>query len=267
MKTIPSKLDSHWNSLSLEDNEAAIWSTEELSIYAQRLRGDWMLAETTNDDPAGKHSVRRTDSLPLGLDWKRWAFQDNVADIRFWPTFPDRPLIVKTRIPVVVPPKSSINLYINIPIWLEVSIAHKDSFETLDKFSPVKLSDTWYGSSFEGQLCYALKSRARRNLDDLENESLRAVCMFRIRNKSDETLPVERIRVIGDHLNLYNIDDRLWASSVDIIFNGKDEKTSVEYQTNAPIESPNSNQIREATKPYRHASFLDKFLFHPFTND
>jgi len=257
----PTPAAKRWLAIGLEENEAAIWSVENITVYAQRVLGDWMLSRTESDGLPAEQAARKINALPLNLDWKRWALEHEAKEVRFWPTFPDRPLVVKTRIPVIVPPLTNVELYVNFPIWLEVSVLQKSEYYALDTIVPSTLSNTWYGTQYEGQLCYALRSRARRSLEDLTDEPLRAVCLFKISNHAEESLPVEKIRIDPAHLSLYQHKSRLWTNSITVTFKGKEEHSELNYEDSPPKELKNPTLVREAEIPPHRGSIIDRLLF------
>ncbi len=259
--------DTHWLSIPLGENEAAIWSIENVTVYAQRVSGDWMLARDESDEARPEQQVRKILSIPIGLEWKRWALNQTAKEIRFWPSLPDKPVVVKTKIPVIVPPNTSIELYINIPVWLEVSVSQGDEYYTLDNLVPSRLSNTWYGTLFEGQLCYAIKSRARRALEDLDNDPLRAACLFRINNQSNDPLPIEKIRILPEHLGLFQSLERLGTSSVTVDFRGQDRGSEISYQTGAPEFLLDGRLVREAQTPFNRNRLFDRLIFRPLGLD
>lgn len=258
-----SLLESRWLSVRLNDNEVVVWNVEETTIYVQRIAGDWMMARDESKERVKVFESRIVSSLPLNLEWKRWALEGDIDEVRFWPAFPDRPLVVKTRIPVIVPPDTSVTLYINLPLWLNVSIGTGKQSYSLENIGPTKLSNTWYGTQFEGQLCYALKSRARRALEDLEEHALRAVCVFHIRNRSTHSLPVERIRILPEHLSLFESNGRLYTSSVTVTFEHSDDGAKIAYHPSYPNLLEGAKILREADKPFRRGSLLDRLIFKP----
>lgn len=259
--------DTHWLSIPLNENEAAVWSMENVTVYAQRVSGDWMLARDESDEARPEQQTRKISSVPLGLDWKRWALNKKAKEIRFWPSFPDKPVVVKTRIPVIIPPKTSIELYINIPIWLDISVSQGEDYYPLDKVVPSRLSNTWYGTLFEGQLCYAIKSRARRALEDLDNEPMRAACLFKIHNHSEDSLPVDKIRILTEHLSLYQTLERLGTSSVTVNFQGEERGAEISYEATAPEFLKTGRLVHEANKPFHRQTLLDRLIFRPLGLD
>lgn len=252
---------SRWLSIRMAENEATVWSVENVTVFAQRVLGDWMLARGTAEDLIVGIESRKIGWIPLHLEWKRWALEHQAKEIRFWPTFPDKPIVVKTRIPVIVPPNTSVNLYINLPIWLEISVIQNGEVYTLDTIAPTTLTNTWYGDLFDGQLCYALRSRARRSLDDLSEEPLRGVCLLKIKNRSPDSLPVEKIRIHPDHLNLYRSKNRLWTNAIEATFSGAQEQIELKYETEAPSALQKPELIREANISLRKDSIIDKLFF------
>lgn len=257
----PSSIDSRWLSISLQDNEAALWSVEAVTVYAQRMKGDWMLARSESNEFKTEKQASKTACLPQNLEWKRWALEHPASEIKFWPSLPDKPLVVKTRVPVIIPPNTNVDLYVNLPIWLEISVKQNNEYYTLDTIAPTTLSNTWYGTHFEGQLCYALRSRARRSIEDLTEEPLRIICAMRFKNRSLDSIPVEKIRIQTDNLAMFRAGDRLWTSSIDVTFNGKDEPAELNYQATPPEVLATPQLIREAKTPPSKGSIIDRLFF------
>ncbi|MDQ8205507.1 DUF432 domain-containing protein [Pelagicoccus sp. SDUM812003] len=252
-----------WTHAKLQDAQPVVWRASAFSIYAQRLKEDLMLAHSVDrDQPNLATSPQPVNSLPLGLDWKRWALSLSDDHIAFKPALPDRPIVVKTRTPVIVPPNAQVSLFVSLPVWVEVSAGKSASdLSPLEVFCTQKLSNTWYGTNFEGELCYALKSRARRSLEDLDDEPLRAVCRFSTRNRSEEALPLEKIRVAPEHLAIYETKEHLWTTSLNVEFLGKDLPSRVTYESERPGEAKGGKLMREPAKSPKSASFLDHFVF------
>lgn len=265
--TVSAEPNTYWLSIQLNENEAVSWSVENTTVYVQQIVGDLVVATENTKVAAIDDKVLPVTSLPIGLEWKRWAFEKEFHEVRFWPILPNKPLVVKTRIPIIIPPKSSIELYINLPIWLEISVMQEGKNSVLDVIETSKLSNTWYGTHFEGELGFALKSRARRSLEDLDTEPLRAVCLFKVSNRSNDSIPVEKIRIHSEHLNLYQAQERLWTSSVKVSIRDREEGAEVQYEPSAPPIISGATLIRGSKKAHHRYTLLDKLIFRPFGLD
>jgi len=97
----------------------------------------------------------------------------------------------------------------------------------------VRLSDTWFGTPANGDLCYALDSTLERSSADLDI-GLRAVCSLILRNSAKEDLKFERIAVHVEHLKLFSADDRFWTNEITVAFRGTEEVSNVTYGTTPP---------------------------------
>jgi hypothetical protein len=95
--------------------------------------------------------------------------------------------------------------------------------------------NTWFGTPMEGELCYALRSRARREREDVEAEPWRAICPVRVRNQSKELLKFERLCLRVQYLMLFQ-DERegLWASESGVTYRGDNDWSRVSHARSAP---------------------------------
>jgi hypothetical protein len=81
------------------------------------------------------------------------------------PTSPEFPVIAKPNPALTISPGGHALFYIGIPASLEV---HGQCDGTLRKFASIStesLSNSWHGDRSAGQVCYALRTRARRSFD------------------------------------------------------------------------------------------------------
>ena len=265
--TSPTPVSHYWRDFKLEENEAIRWKVGTFVLYAQSIHDDLMLAQSTAASGAPTDiQYGLTSHLPLHLAWKRWALDRRANTIRITPTLPDRSLVVKTRSPVIVLPNSTVSLYVSLPIWVEVLEQHKNEYITLERFCPQQMSNTWYGDHLAGELCYALKSRARRAREDLAEEPFRAICRFTTHNRSNEALPMEKIRVVPNHLGIFRSQSQLWTSSINVDFRGRNEPSRVSYEHTPPSEARNAASVREPRVPFRESSLLDSFVFKSLFN-
>lgn len=255
-----SQVDARWDSRRLKDGESLRWRAAHTSIWVQKIGDDWTVAGETDKDEFANYLFEPALSLPIDIPWRRWAGLGKFATVRFNPAFPDRPLVVKTRVPVMVPPGQKILLFMNIPIWVEVIAESGSEKNVLGVFPTRTLSNTWFGSQYEGELCYALKSLARRVKDDLTIEPLAATCRFSILNRYKEPITLDRLRVLPQHLSIYKSRRRLWTSPVNVISQGPDQPSHLEYPTE-PHEGARSviELVRPPEEIYRPSFFRESF--------
>ena len=78
--------------------------------------------------------------------------------------------------------------------------------------------DTWFGpSTSQGELCYAIRTKARVHLENLPVLAHRVVTAVQLENRTRESFPLERLSLPVPNLSLYaDADARLWTQSVSV---------------------------------------------------
>ena len=229
-----------------------------MRIHARRSDQDWSLVSRTINDNLEK----ARDPEVTSADWTYWPLGRGESVIRFRPVLPDRPLVVKPENPLMIPVSVKVSFYISIPVSVEV-LAGKDDGTALPLsiFPSLRLSDTWFGSRSDGSLCYALKTPARRRLEDVAREEHLAICPVLVVNDSDETLQCEMINVDGKFLELYLGSDGLWTNPVKVRYNGREAVSQVDFDYNPPQNSPNPVRVAEARERPQRGFFRKTFRF------
>ena len=160
--------------------------------------------------------------------------------------------MVKTTTPTHIPSGMEAVFYVNIPMCAKVETRTSNEKTELLSLSSVTLSDTWFGNNFEGDLCYALKTKAVRSVSDA--------------NKADEPLPLQKICIRANYLNVYASDNRFWTNRISVNFLGKGVPSRVHYGTAPPAELKDPTLVYQASKRYESGffktlgqSFIDLF--------
>ena len=247
-----------WSPSRLEDGGSLIWRCGPMRIYARRRDQDWSLASRTVDDTVDEEDGQAITST----DWTNWPLGRDEAIMRFRPTMPDRPLVVKPEAPLMIPVSVEVSFFISIPVSVEV-LAGSDPDEALSlaTYPSVRLSDTWFGSKSEGSLCYALKTPARRKLDKVERREHLAVCPVIVVNESTEPLQCEKINVDGSFLELYLGPEGLWTNPVKVSYQGKEATSKVDFDYSQPKTSRKLVKVAEARERPKRGILRKTFRF------
>jgi hypothetical protein len=184
---------------------------------------------------------------PAGLDWGRWVY-DKCKEIVLTPVTPDRPVVVRPEVPVKIPPGQQALFFVSIPLWIRISVGDGDRIQLCEKPS-VKLSNIWFGDPMSGDLCYSLRSRARREISDSQVEPHRAVCPVTIRNTAINQVEIERFCLDVEHLSICLGVSRLWTNGVQINFKGEDEISLLEYSKKPPTYEAIEKILSEPRTP------------------
>lgn len=249
-----------------------------LQVWLQRLEGEWRYA-TQEDEEDDHNPSQRKEVLsacsqsPLeSLTVSRWIPPDLAKkgalaqeEVILKPAMPDRPIVVRTENHIRFAPGASGLFFVSMPLRLRVLLSKrsKDDFEMLS-VSTQRLSNTWFGNSDEGELCYALKSRAKYKIDELKTSSYRAVCAVHIKNLSTEkSLEFDRICIDTRYMGLVEGKNKIWTSTISYRWHGTREPEEVHYRMKAqdydeilgeladPLESPHGGVIKKSLSSLR----------------
>jgi hypothetical protein len=232
----------HWGLLKFSEQKEIRLEWERLCIRILKKENDLLLVENRGDT--------RT-SIQLGADpesdFRRYAFENPVEFVRVQPRTPDRPLVVQPLHPLRLAPQAKVDFYVSVPLDIQLSTGDGKSTEELERIRSEILSDTWFGDQLSGVLCYALKSRARRECPVINSEkSARAICKIKIHNKSAEQLHCTKFCIRLDHCHLWQSGAGLWTPPIDIRYNGSSQHSAIDYNTGAPSEASGATKIAEA---------------------
>lgn len=204
----------------MEDGTSAVWKIGPLEIMVQRLQSEWLathqqINETELED--AWHFERGTEDLREVEQVSRFAFQKTSELLMVLPALADRSVVSRPISPFTVPAGEHSEIFISTPLWF--TAATGKLAQSLFEIPFVRLSDTWFGpSTQEGEVCYAVRTNVRLNLENLEVRPYRAITQVRINNEADEPLLVERLNLPVTYLSLFNGGGSgLWTEAVTMV--------------------------------------------------
>lgn len=247
------KLDI-WNRSKIETGEVLRLQIGPLVLWFRKIGDEMHIAferlpePDTIVDATGPAVVNGVESE--GLDWGRWIVGAETNIIQVHPIMPDRPVVVHPELPVKIPTGHEALFFVSVPVWVRVLAGEKKPLE-LCEVPVLILSNTWFGDPMSGQLCYSLRSRARRQIKDPETNPSRAICPVKIRNTSPRQLDIERLCVHVEHLKTYSGDKNLWTNGVTITFRGEGQASKIDYSRERPAFETISEMLSEARTPIK----------------
>lgn len=196
-----------WKPYPLASDETLSWEIGEALLRARHTAHEWQIAR--QDIGAANDAIT----------WKRFTTGTEEQILEPLPRMPDLSVIVRPEEPIHLAPEHSAVFYVSIPLWIQLT-AGKDRSLILCDEPLVNLSKLWFGEPTDGELCYSLKTRARRD-DNQTDEAHRAVCKVTMRNASGTMVDFERLCLPAKHLNVYRSPHALRGDDVTVIY-GKD---------------------------------------------
>ena len=225
-----------WEPHRIEQDQCLEAQVGPLQLWIRRSGDEIHIASKHRKDSESstKATALRVASerKPAGLDWGRWVC-GNCGQVLLTPTTPDRPVVVRPEVPLKIPTGQEALFFVGVPVWVRITAGDAQKIQLCEEPS-VSPSGIWFGDPMSGDLCYSLRSRARRELTDSQAEPHRAVCPVTIRNAAVTQVEIERFCVHTAHLSIYSERLRLWTNGVKITFKGDAEVSQLEYSEKPP---------------------------------
>jgi len=211
-----------WGRYNLDTKQTALWEIGPLKLAIQRQANEWQIAYEPgmgmgiDPDNAGWQFQPAVPVIDM-FDYAnvaRHATRETAEAVWLRPLLADRSLISRPLTPLYVPAGETAIIFVRSPLWLRIEAG--DPPNTLQELPMLRLSDTWFGpSTMEGELCYASRTSARLNLDNLPLGPHHAVTRMTIENRADSQLLVERLNLPVPYLALFEASDGLlWTQEV-----------------------------------------------------
>ena len=241
---------SHWDSYPI--TEALAIRAGDATLLLDRADDDLQWHRRTEDavtesltcGPAGDISAIAADK------WRRWSQGKRPDQILLRPAMPDLPVVFRPQMPLTLGGSSTCMIYIGIPVWLDCFADKAQPERRITLVPAFDLSKTWFGVNTAGRLGYALKTRARRKLDDLETDvPMRAICTVELNNTGHEPIPLDRVCLDCEHLTIFSDGTRLWTNPVTVSVSRASDPATVAHHPKPPKTAGKVHELVPAREP------------------
>jgi len=251
-----------WDPITVKADTLYQVSFSTLTVWLKRSREDWYLASQRPEketDPAALHEIKGAKPRQ-DLSFSRWVVGPDVSTVQFVPSMPDRSIVARPAVALKVPAGKDALFFMSIPVWVRVVVQPPNGI-TLCELPTLILSNTWFGEPTSGELCYALRTRAMRSLEEIEKRPYTAICPVSIRNSAPKELNFERLCVRVEYLNVYRGRERLWTNELNVRFQGDEHSSQVTIGKGAPTFGGNLIKACEAREPVDKTILKQSFSF------
>lgn len=230
---------SWWGEFDFQDGETRFWRLGAYGLWVTRARAEFRVASRMDQEPetAWAGGEPGAEAPPPDAEQTRYGVRESTRRLLVQPATADRPMVVKSRDPYIVPPDGAVTAFVSTPVWVRI---HLEGPRRLLHEEPVhRPSDTWFGpDTMQGEMCYAVQTSVRYDLANVPPLPGRAVTVVRIRNRADAPLPLARLRLPLPGLSLFaDADARLWTESVTLERREDDELAEITLGKAAPREA------------------------------
>lgn len=217
-----------------------------LTLKLFRSADAWHLGlarEAVEERGAAEARVEWITQMPEGDDVERFVFGRSPEQLRLRPMLADRPVVVRARQSVFIPPGEEAMLYLSTPVWVSIDLG--EPARALREIPVLSLSDTWFGSSTrEGELCYAVRTHARSHLEEVPRRPHRAVTPVKVRNEAATLLPIERLSLPVPLLSVYgDAQTGLWTEAVNLTRSVDSDMANLQVISGRPAQAAGAERL------------------------
>jgi hypothetical protein len=223
------------------------WSIGDSKLWCKKTSHEIQIAQQRLDPAQDGSKIK---DPPADISWSRFALRKEHPSIRISPIFPDRPVVVKLESPFKLNQGVQARIYFRVPIWIKIELTTREPI-LLAEIPSVVLSNTWFGSFVEGELCYWISSSARREIEPDPKRNYLAICAIQLVNKSDIDLLIEKLCLRVANLSLFLDEIQLWSDDTIVIYKGEDATSQIDFIGKPPIEVPNAELITTPRNPIK----------------
>ena len=238
-----------WGEQRLAAGESAVWRIGPLLLGVLRGKCEWQVAYDWDLalEESQEWELHRGEELPeAAANQERFVVGETGDRIRLQPVLADRAVISCPRVPIHLLPERQITLYVGSPVWVRIEAGSPPV--TLLELPSQRPSDTWFGGSTrEGMLCYATKTRGLLNLEKLPVVPRVAVTPVHIDNQAPDALRLEKLKLPVPLLSLFCASDaRLWTEGVVLTRSEESEMASLDIRSGPPPEVAGAELLSSA---------------------
>lgn len=181
---------------------------------------------------------------PPDAPWVRFVTPSPDFHLRLVPALPDAAVVIRPAVPLEILPGGTAQIYVSIPCWLQIWLG-ENATRPLCEYPTKPLSKTWFGANTQsGELCYSIRTRARRTVEEISSIDGRIVLPINIRNASAENLPFSRLCIHAPRMSVYGTPDgKLWANQTTFIHHAGTKSTELRLGTAAPEQAQHATLL------------------------
>jgi hypothetical protein len=222
-------------------NDCMSAAVGKLRIWIMRHKLNWSVC--SEELPVASIEPLHSASPPSNPTWQRFVAPQEMDRVRLAPVLPERSLIMRPGVPIKIVPGHTAHLFVTLPVGVRIEINGGGKAANLCELPSQTLSKSWFGvGASEGEICYALKTRARQSIEELtDTHQGRAICPVQLRNDSHDPLPFTRLCLRTRHMALYGTPDgRLWTNLTTVTHKDSTTPEQVAFADGPPKQANNT---------------------------
>ena len=260
-------MNSLWIQQACQVGQIYACALAQLRLWFMRNGQGWQVA-SLHDPECTFAPLHAVGAAAEGVAWNRFVTPAAAASLRLVPVLPDRPVMSRPEARIEIAPQHTAHFFVTIPVWVRLELSGEGLSHpmTLCEKPTRVLSKTWFGHpAEEGEIGYALATRARQSLEELVDVEGRAICPVVVDNGTREPLAFAQLQLSARHMGVYAAEDgKLWTNECRLGYSGSAFTAELAFGREAPGQARNARLIsgpREAPKSGLTARAISGALF------
>ncbi len=249
-----------WRPLALEPERRYRSRVGPLTVWLKRVDGELYVASALQAGETDVQPLCREEEAGPEPPWIRFVVETDSDLVRLRPVMPDRPVVVRPQYPLKMQGGSRALFFVKVPVWVRLQAGQSDP-PPLCELPTVVLSNTWFGTPSDGELCYALKTKARRTLEEAPPDAFQVVCPVSVRNQTSVDLDFRRLCLRVVHLGVYLGSAGLWANTVEVVYRGEEQASQIEITGKLIEAAGDAELVAEPRQPSSRSLLRKSFSF------
>lgn len=241
-------MNSLWVKQDCRERSVYACAAAQLRLWLMRTGQGWQVA-TRYEQESLFEPLHEVPAISEQNEWHRFVMPPTSSVVQVAPALPDRPVMSRPEAHIEIAPKHKGLFFVTIPVWLRLEVTPRAARRavTLCEFPTRVLSKTWFGHpAEEGAVGYALATRARQSLEELNDVEGRAICPVLVDNGTQEPLVFSQLLLSVRHMGVYQTDDgKLWTNESRLGYTGSVFPASLTFGHAAPEQASGARLVAE----------------------
>lgn len=226
-----------WKDYDINEDQLLKIEFGETIIWISKIKEGWMYVKQNNDKTDCSdvlvEILDKSENMPNVEKWNT-VFSSTSKKICLKPALPDKSLVIQPDTSYKILPRQQVDLFIAIPIWLQIYVDEPSDENLLIDKGMVEFSQTWFGPIDKGEIAYNFKTPLKFNAGEYSINNKDVICRLSIINGTTSILNIQRFCVRNRYFDIYTDDNTLKTNIVNIEFKGENSESHISFEKKSP---------------------------------
>ncbi|MGH8492083.1 MAG: hypothetical protein ACRERR_03095 [Moraxellaceae bacterium] len=252
MSELEYRMPVWWGRFDFAYGNGRQWDLAGLRLGISRQPQEWQCwTQRSHEQSEDKQEWQQSEGNALAetqTALTRHVFRQTGEHLQLLPRLADRSVVVRPVSTLFLPANQSTTFYVSTPVW--VAGYADDVVAPLFDLPVVIPRDTWFGPSpVRGQLCYATQVMGRTTLSQVSPRPFRAVTAVHVNNRSNDSLPIERISIPTPFLPVYAAQSgHLWTPALTVTREAHSQQLRIHIDSGIGTEAGHVQMLTPARR-------------------